>query len=55
MRRQPTWSIGAGAGFVCALFAISALMHGEPAMGAVMTSGAVLLSGLAMWLARSRR
>ena len=55
MQRQPIWGTSAWAGFVCALVALSALMHGQPAIGAVMTFGAVFLSGWAILLSRSRR
>jgi hypothetical protein len=54
MRGRPIWGLSAWAGFVCALFALSSLLHGTPAASALLLGGAVLLFGWAVWLAHHR-
>jgi hypothetical protein len=55
MRRQPNWGASAWGGFVCALFALSSVMHGDIAAGGVMLGGGVVLTAWAAWLAHGRR
>jgi hypothetical protein len=54
MHGRPTWGVSAWGGFVCMLFAVSSLTHGEVAASAVMVLGAVVLFGWAAWLDHSR-
>jgi hypothetical protein len=53
MGGRPIRVASAWGGFVCALFALSSLMHGDLAAAAVMAIGALLL-GWAAWLERGR-
>jgi hypothetical protein len=50
MQRRPIWSVSAGGGLVCALFALSSLFHGTPEAGTVLAAGAILLFAWAAWL-----
>ena len=51
MRRRPIWAASAWGGFICVLFALSSVMHGNTAGGLVMLLGTVVLVGWALWLA----
>jgi hypothetical protein len=55
MTGRPIWGVSAWGGFICALFAINSLVHGQVAAGAVMVLGAVMLFGWAAWLEHVRR
>jgi hypothetical protein len=52
MSRQPIWAVSAWGSFVCMLFAINSLVHGEVAASLLMAVGAAVLGGWAFWLAR---
>jgi hypothetical protein len=55
MHGRPIWSLSAWSGFICALFALSTLMHGYLAGSALMMFGAVALFGWAAWLSHRER
>jgi hypothetical protein len=50
MHGRPIWSVSAWGAFICALFALSSLMHGSVDASAVMVLGALVLVGWAAWL-----
>jgi len=52
MSRPPIWAVSAWGSFVCMLFAINSLVHGELAASLLMVFGAAVLVGWAVWLAR---
>jgi hypothetical protein len=54
MKGRPIWGVSAWGGFVCLLFALNSLVHGEAAASAVMTLGAVVLFAWAAWLDHGR-
>jgi hypothetical protein len=51
-RPTPVWGLTAWGSFVCMLFALSALVHGEVTSSLLMLFGAAVLVGWAFWLAR---
>jgi len=52
MHGRPIWGLSAWGGFICALFALSLLMHGAVDAGAAMLLGTVILVAWAVWLSR---
>jgi hypothetical protein len=54
MNGRPIWGVSAWGGFICLLFAFSALMHGAFAASGVMVLGALMLFGWAAFLEHSR-
>jgi hypothetical protein len=47
--------LSAWSAFICALFALSTLMHGSLAASALMMFGALALFGWAAWLSHRER
>ncbi len=52
MSRRPIWAASAWGGFVCALLALSSLMHGYITTGLVLLLGTAVLLGWAAWRSR---
>jgi hypothetical protein len=52
MRERPIWALSAWGSFICMLFALNSLVHGELNASLLMAFGAAVLLGWAVWLAR---
>jgi hypothetical protein len=50
MHQRPVWGVSAWGGFVCALLALSSMLHGAPEASAMLLFGALALFGWAAWL-----
>jgi hypothetical protein len=50
MHPRPIWGVSAWGGFVCALLALSSMLHGALGASAMLLFGAVALFGWAVWL-----
>ena len=51
MNLRPIWGTSAWGGFVCALLALSSMLHGAVSASALLTFGALALFSWAAWLA----
>ena len=54
MQGRPIWRLSAWTGFICALFGLSSLVHGELSAGVVTMLGALLLFGWAVLMERGQ-